>query len=416
MIRANRWVVAAMAGAALGGAALPTAATAAGSRSGDAALRKELRRIARPAGSRVSVVVRDTRGRRVADVRGSRLRPLGSTTKLFTAAAALQRRLVLTTDVLAAGPIASGVLDGDLVLRGGGDPSLGSQAFAQAQGTAPGTDGAALAERLVNLGLREVRGSVVGDESRFDAQRQGATTGAEAADELDGVLGGLTWNRGRAGDAGGPLSDPARGAAAAFDDELEARGVVIRGVPRAGVTPPGAAPLASISADTPGIVTPMLKGSDDLYAEALAKALAAGPGVPGTTAAGAAAVAAAVRPLGVKPRLADGSGLSHRSRATARDLVGLLLRARKASWGATLLRSLPVAGEDGTLRKRLRPVRGRCQAKTGNLDKALSALAGQCRSRGGRTLVFAVLVEGQPRATGEAMVDRVARTLVRDRS
>jgi D-alanyl-D-alanine carboxypeptidase/D-alanyl-D-alanine-endopeptidase (penicillin-binding protein 4) len=416
MSRTSRWAVAAMAGAALGGTALPTAATAAGSRPGDAALHQELRRIVRPAGSRVSVVVRDTRGRRVADVRGGRMRPLGSTTKLFTAAAALQRRLVLTTDVLAAGPIASGVLDGDLVLRGGGDPSLGTAAFAQAHGTAAGTNGAALADRLVALGLREVRGSVLGDASRFDAALGGPTTGGGPDVEFDGVLGGLTWNRGRAGDAGVVLTDPARGAAAAFDDLLEARGVVVRGVPRAGATPPGASPVAAVNADMPGIVTPMLKVSDDLYADALAKALAAGPGVPGTTAAGAAAVAAAVRPLRVRPRLVDGSGLSARSRGTARDLVTLLLRARKASWGSTLRRSLPVAGTDGTLQNRLRSVRGRCEAKTGNLETALSALAGQCRSRAGRTLVFAVLVEGQPLARGNAMVDRVAAALVRKRS
>jgi D-alanyl-D-alanine carboxypeptidase/D-alanyl-D-alanine-endopeptidase (penicillin-binding protein 4) len=407
MSRTSRWAVAAMAGAALGATALPGAATAAGSRSADAELQRELRGIVRPAGSRVSVVVRDTRGRKVVDVRGGTLRPLGSTTKLFTATAALRRRLVLTTEVLAAGPIASGVLDGDLVLRGGGDPSLGTPAFAQARGAA-GTDGAALAARLVSLGLREVRGSVVGDESRFDAVR-----GPD--DEYDGVLGGLTWNRGRAGDAGGPLTDPARGAAAAFDDQLEARGVVIRGVPRAGATPPGAAPVAAITADAPGLVTPMLKVSDDLYADALAKALAAAPGAPGTTAAGAAAVRAAVRPLGVRPRLADGSGLSARSRGTARDLVALLLRARKGSWGSTLQRALPVAGEDGTLQGRLRSVRGRCQAKTGNLGTALSALAGQCRSRAGRTLVFAVLVEGQSPTRGRAMVDRVATALARQR-
>ncbi len=394
-----------MAGAALGGTALPGAATAAGSRSADAELQRELRRIVRPAGSRVSVVVRDTRGRRVADVRGGKVRPLGSTAKLFTATAALRRRLVLTTDVLAAGPIASGVLDGDLVLRGGGDPSLGTPAFTRARGAA-GTNGAALTERLVALGLREVRGSVVGDESRFDAVRG-------PVDEYDGVLGGLTWNRGRAGDAGGPLTDPARGAAAAFDDQLEARGVVIRGVPRAGATPPGATPVAAITADAPGLVTPMLKVSDDLYADALAKALAAAPGAPGTTVAGAAAVRAAVRPLGLRPRLADGSGLSARSRGTARDLVALLLRARKGSWGSTLQEALPMAGTDGTLENRLRSVRGRCQAKTGNLGRALSALAGQCRSRAGRTLVFAVLVEGQSRARGSAMVDRVATALVR---
>ena len=271
-------------------------------------------------------------------------------------------------------------------------------------------------DRLVALGLREVRGSVVGDETRFDAQRTGATTGPAAVAELHGVLGGLTWNRGRAGDAGEVLSDPARGAAAAFDDQLEAQGVVIRGVPRVGTTPPAATPLAAVTADLPGIVVPMLEGSDDLYAEALAKGLVARPGVPGTTAAGAAAVVAGVRGLGVRPRLADGSGLSCRSRGTARDLVTLLRRARKGSWGATLRAGLPVAGRDGTLRDRLRSVRGRCRAKTGNLGAAASTLAGECRSRNGRTLVFAVLVEGQSQARGQALVDRVATTLARRRS
>lgn len=405
-----------MACAAVGGAAAPTAATAAGGRSTDAALNRDLRRVLAPARGRASVVVRDTRGRRVADVRGGTARPLGSTTKLFTAAAALRRPPALTTDVLAATPIApGGVLGGDLVLRGGGDPSLGTAPFAAADGRAAGTDGAALADRLVALGLREVRGSVVGDGSRFDAAIGSVASGGALEDDFHGVLGGLTWNRGRAGDAGDLLTDPARGAAAAFDDLLEARGVVIRGVPRAGVTPPGAVGLASAVGSVPGLVVPMLNVSDNLYAEALTKALGAAPGVPGTTAAGVAAVTAGVRPLGVRPRLVDGSGLSPRSRGTARDLVTLLRRARTASWGKAIRSGLPLAGTNGTLAGRLLSIKGRCRAKTGNVGRAGAALAGECRQLGGRTLVFAALVQGQSVADGEALVDRVAAVLVKRR-
>lgn len=258
--------------------------------------------------------------------------------------------------------------------------------------------------------------SAIGDERIFDAQRTGRSgRGFDA--ELNGVLGGLTWNRGRAGDAGGPLSDPARGAAAAFDDALEARGVVLNGVPRAGDTPPQAVVgLAEMSRRASTLIRPMLKGSDDFYAESLAKGLGTrDTGLAGTTSSGVRAIQTAVRPLGVRPRLADGSGLSPRSRGSARDLVRLFRTARRRPWGATLVRSLSVSGRDGTLRTRLRAVRGRCRAKTGSLGSRVSALAGTCRTRRGATITFAVLVEDTPQARGRALVDRVAKTLARSR-
>ncbi len=377
----------------------------------------ELRRVLRPAGGGASAVVEDAGGRRILDLRATKLRPLGSTTKLFTAAAVLERFVpALTTSVLASAPIGpDGVLAGDLFLFGGGDPSLGSTGFSRERTGAAGTDGAALAQRLTDLGLREIRGAVVGDERLFDARRAGRAGVAFDA-ELDGVLGGLTWNRGRAGADGAPLSDPARGAAAAFDDALEARGVVIRDVARAGVTPDGARELARIERRAATLVGPMLKLSDDFYAETLAKGLAARlTGAAGTTAAGARAVQSAVRRLGARPRLADGSGLSARSRGTARDLVRLLRVGARRSWGPTFTRALPVAGRDGTLRRRLRSVQGRCRAKTGSLGTRLSALAGTCRTQRGRTVRFAVLVERISPARGRALVDRVATTLARSR-
>ncbi len=404
--------------ALLGAASVPQAAPAAERSSAIRRTASELRRVLRPVDARASVVVEDRSGRDVLDLRGARLRPLGSTTKLFTAAAVLERFVPdLSTRVRATTPIPpDGVLAGDLFLFGGGDPSFGSAEFARGRTGTAGTDGDALAGRLVALGLREVRGAVVGDERLFDARRTGRTGGVGFDAELDGVLGGLTWNRGRAGLTGGPLSDPARGAAAAFDDALEARGVVIRGVPRAGATPPEVVGLAEARKRAALLVQPMLKRSDDLYAETLATGLGArAGGAAGTTAAGARAIQAAVRRLGVRPRLADGSGLSPRSRGSARDLVRLLRSASRRRWAPTFTHALPIAGRDGTLRRRLGSVRGRCRAKTGSLGSRLSALAGSCRTRRGTYVNFAVLIERVPQDRGRELVDRVASTIAGSR-
>jgi D-alanyl-D-alanine carboxypeptidase/D-alanyl-D-alanine-endopeptidase (penicillin-binding protein 4) len=60
---------------------------------------------------------------------------------------------------------------------------------------------------------------------------------------------------------------------------------------------------------------------------------------------------------------------------------------------AVFLRSLPVAGESGTLRDRMRsaPLRGNVTAKTGTTSQA-SALAGFVKDR----YVFAILQNGHP--------------------
>ena len=68
----------------------------------------------------------------------------------------------------AAGIGGDGTLGGDLYLKGGGDPTFGSRAFARRN---YGGDASveSLAEKLRVAGLRRVQGNVVGDESAFDA-------------------------------------------------------------------------------------------------------------------------------------------------------------------------------------------------------------------------------------------------------
>ena len=86
------------------------------------------------------------------------------------------------TRARSAPPPLAGVLAGDLVLRGGGDPLLDDAQLA------------ALADRLA--GLRSITGSIVGDESRFDAVRTGPSGDGAFDPELGGPLSALAYQRG----------------------------------------------------------------------------------------------------------------------------------------------------------------------------------------------------------------------------
>jgi D-alanyl-D-alanine carboxypeptidase/D-alanyl-D-alanine-endopeptidase (penicillin-binding protein 4) len=98
--------------------------------------------------------------------------------------------------------------------------------------------------------------------------------------------------------------------------------------------------------------------------------------------------------------LDNGCGLSRIARISASDINALL----RAAWNSPVMpefvASLPLAGEDGTLRRHFRDpdTAGRIHAKTGSLDGVLS-LAGYAQTRAGRRYTFAALVN-DPRAGG----------------
>jgi D-alanyl-D-alanine carboxypeptidase/D-alanyl-D-alanine-endopeptidase (penicillin-binding protein 4) len=366
-----------------------------------ASLTSDLRLLAHEAGGRGGFAVLDGRTGRTLAASGDRgVHPLGSTTKLITTATALDvlgRGATLTTTVLAAGAVdQGGTLTGDLILAGGGDPLLGEAGLAT------------LADAVQAAGIATVTGSVVGEEALFDTLRGGPATSGAFDLNIGGALGALTYDRGRQVPGGPIQADPARAAAFRFDDVLEARGLKVRGGPKAAPTPPGATPLGVASTALPAVVDAINKPSDDFGAEMLAKTVGARAVGAGTTAAGAALIS---RRSGFT--LADGSGVDEHSAGSARALARFVRAHRR---DPVLAASLPVAGIDGTLKDRMRHgrARGRCRAKTGSLPQhRVSALAGWCADRG-RTIVFAFLREGiDSESSAKGVEDQMVQRLLK---
>jgi D-alanyl-D-alanine carboxypeptidase/D-alanyl-D-alanine-endopeptidase (penicillin-binding protein 4) len=121
--------------------------------------------------------------------------------------------------------------------------------------------------------------------------------------------------------------------------------------------------------------------------------------------------------IGLNPgeyKFADGSGLSLYNYVTAELMVGLLRYAwQKQDIYTRLLASLPIAGVDGTLEKRMQNTvaQGNVRAKTGTLT-GISSLAGYCTASNGHRLAFCIINQGIMRmADGRGFQDRVCRAL-----
>jgi D-alanyl-D-alanine carboxypeptidase/D-alanyl-D-alanine-endopeptidase (penicillin-binding protein 4) len=290
----------------------------------------------------------------------------------------------IETVVYGEGELVAGTWNGDLVLKGFGDPTL-------ARG-----DLRALAFQLRAAGVRRVTGAIEADESYFDAKRTGPGWKRHHYLNESPPLSALTVDRARY--RGWMTEKPALAAGKQFRLALRSVGIGVRRAAEIGVADPTAQQLATTeSAPLSRIVRFMNRESDNFTAEILLKHLGAVDEGSGTSAAGAKTVrrvlAEAAIPLtGV--RIVDGSGLSPRNRLTAAALAGMLV----AAWQNTVIRSafvqsLAVAGVNGTLEDRMErpPARGAVLAKTGTTRES-SALSGYVRGR----FAFALLQNGGP--------------------
>jgi len=284
------------------------------------------------------------------------------------------------TEVYGSGGRDGATWDGDLVLKGFGDPTLST------------SDLDRLAATIRGRGIRSVSGRVLGDESFYDRKRGAAGwkpyfVGGEAP-----PLSALVVDRAR----GWPALSPPLLAARALRDALVRRGVSVAGRPGLGVAPATAMSLASDVSDPLSLVVRRMNHeSDNFYAEMLLKQLLAATGTVGTSEGGGRLVVATMRDAGIPVagvRIVDGSGLSSLDRLTAEALVGVIRAgSTDPAVRAAFVGSLAVAGMSGTLSGRLPALRGQVQGKTGTTDLACT-LSGLIRN----SVAFAVLENGSP--------------------
>lgn len=332
-------------------------------------------------------------------------RPLipASTQKLVTAATTIEKLgpdFRLKTRLLATGPVKDGVLHGDLVLVGSGDPTLGDPRWGRVVPNRPRTPLESLAKQVAEAGIREVTGQVIGHAGVLPWQPE--ADGWKPSYIQRGYASrssGLTSNGGRRlwesrGQVqGAPAASPALETTNALRDLLGAESVSIHGPPGITEDDPAGEIVAEIhSPELREMLRYTVQRSDNHLADALWRTAGRTVG-DGSWSSGGDAALEVLNALGVDTRginFADGSGLSRDDRITARQLA-TLDAAMAAKHGAEWTDLKAVAGQSGTLRGRLSHTmaRGALHGKTGTL-RDVRALAGSVHGPHGRWH-FAVL-------------------------
>lgn len=263
----------------------------------------------------------------------------------------------------------------DVIVHGGMDPRFGAE------------DMAAFADSVKAQGRDTIPGRLVLDLTKKDGNRMGW---------------GWCWD-----DDTRPLTPLTYNGRDTFAKEflaaLAARGVVVMGAACEALTPVAldtltidhqpAHLICERTASIDQILGRMLKRSDNQYAESLYYQLGY------DTKSASRKVMDMLVAAGADCRqlqVADGSGLSLYNYTTPETLVLTLRYAfRNEKIYRHLMPALPLAGYDGTLRRRMKSgaAHENVRAKTGSLD-GVSTLAGYATAPNGHLLAFAIMNQG----------------------
>ncbi len=322
------------------------------------------------------------------------MRP-ASTMKMITAVTALDRlggSHLFKTKLAYTGKLDNRTLDGNLYLIGGFDPQFSNE------------DLSAFVQRIKEMGIDTITGKLIADKSMKDDKPMGE---------------GWCWDD----DDSNPLMSPLQinkkdDVIGRFRRELIREGVHIVGFTEEGRAPRNAQEICVRSHTMDQILLPMMKNSDNLYAEAMFYQMGATTGAhPANAKSAAGVVKKLITKLGLKTddyRIADGSGLSLYNYVTPElEMKFLKYAYENRHIYDHLYPSMPIAGEDGTLKKRMQgtPAAGNVHAKTGTVT-GVSCLAGYCTAANGHLLCFSIMNNGLTAASkGRNFQDRVCATM-----
>jgi D-alanyl-D-alanine carboxypeptidase/D-alanyl-D-alanine-endopeptidase (penicillin-binding protein 4) len=297
--------------------------------------------------------------------------------------------------------VVDGALLGDLLVEGGGDPSLVDE------------DALLVADRLLELGIRQVVGNLrLRGALTFDWQSD------EDGSRLRRALSGSISPAALAAVRAWELENP--DGSAPSPSTLKAQGIRFEPavtLPAADLAPAATGPLE----ERPLIIhrsQPLLALAKSLndYSNNIFKPLADEAG----GASSVESLARSVVPAFMRGEitLGDGAGTDPRNRLSPRVTVNLLRALDKElhATGHELFDILPVAGiDDGTLRHRLDGPEevGRVVGKTGTFgDYGASALVGAISTSDRGTVYFAILNHGVPVPEARRRQDRFVRSVL----
>ena len=347
-----------------------------------------------------------------------------STLKVLTGMSALRRLgddFRFVTEVRSTTPVVEGgIVDGPLWLVGAGDPLLSTKAYADSFRNQPQvyTSMDELADKVAAAGIREIRGGIVGDESRFDTVRYVPTwKPGYITDNEVGPVSALVVNDNFAQFRPKKTiaaTSPAAHGASVLTELLRGRGLLVAD-PTEGVAPEGADAVASVSSSPlPEIVGELLRESDNMTAEVLTKELGKRYGAGGTWAEGTRVIRETVAEAGLPDAAysaVDGSGLDVTDKLSCTLLMDALDLAGPVGPVAS---GFAVAGQTGTLALRFKgnPAEGRLRAKTGSLNFVVG-LVGFVDAGDERTLEFALLANDLPNRVdaGRVLQEKVGAVL-----
>lgn len=272
------------------------------------------------------------------------------------------------TMVFADGPIEGNTIKGDLLIAGGGDPTLGANC-------APASSDIAeeITAALKHKGITVIDGDLRIDTSLYEGP---ACPPSWAAGDLNEAYGtgshALNFRRNASG------SRAVRNPETVFLDYLanglRSEGIEVKGtsrIGREGLSDKEATMLLDhVSDKYAEVMRSCMMRSDNLFAETLLRAFGIARGKEGSTAASAEEMLSYWKDAGVPAKgvtLVDGSGLSRSNRVTADFINGIL---RKMGDNEEYASFMPLAGQEGTLSEFLKdtPLDAYIAMKTGSMN------------------------------------------------
>jgi len=256
----------------------------------------------------------------------------------------------------------------------------------------------------------------VTDFVRIENRAKTSAPGSEQALKVSRALGsrlvvieGFMPRLGAAWTGAVAVPEPALFATTLLMEALARHGVGVRDevITSRDPLPPSLRPVASVAG--PGVeeqIKIVNKESQNLHAEILLRRLGLLTFKDTSVESSLRALGAFLKRLGVRAEgtaMYDGSGLSRAALLTARAEADLLVAMSRHRLAGVFRESLPVAGLDGSLERRMKgtEAEGRVFAKTGSFNH-VNALAGYVDSVGGRHLAFSIIVNHHTRPSREA--------------